>query len=476
MRRTDLKNAFGPIPEDCYRALMSAAHSVQEEKIVKRKVSVALAMTLALVLIVGAAFALVTWRDTARQIVETEQTDGYFEDWPVATKADLVRALVEQGYVEKSAEIGRLLDGALADAEAGRVADAALAAFTGQEVSEISFMGIMEAAWGPFERWTKEEQAWYSQLMTDMGIQKEDHTLYVEPEGAVDEARAIAIARREIAKGYGVTESALDGYPITTSFQVPEFAEPGDKQPYWQVEFWAPEGMPQEERLFPTSFWVFIHPETGALPEPVEVLMGPLQEYKARAFELDLQNQAALSFDASIASIEGMAAFRETWEPRLPELAAAGQSEPGVVYRPRFLQSMARLIPEIGLPGGTDISRDEALEKARETVMAELGWPRETMDLFVTSGEVYLTPQDLGRPVYQFLFAGKRITAQEWNAQAQKAHEAYWETLYAAFGGPEHTPRYVSVRIDAQTGTAAEAPRVLYNLEGTDDWDLMVPR
>ena len=270
MKCNELQNAFGPIPEDCYRALMAAAGGVKEETTVKKKISFVLVMVLVLILAAGVAIALASWQNTARDIVVTEKESGYFETWPVDKKVELAAAVVEHGFVEMTGEAEKLRSGSLPEEEAKRIAESVLSTFTGREVSEISFMEIMQATWGPFEKWTREEQAWYSQLMVDAGLQGQDHTLYAMPEGPVDEQKAISIARREIAKGYGVGEEALEGYEIITSFQVPEFVT--DQQAWWSVEMRATDAILSMDRLF-SSFWVFIHPETGELYESVDSLI-----------------------------------------------------------------------------------------------------------------------------------------------------------------------------------------------------------
>ncbi|MDR0896354.1 MAG: hypothetical protein LBN04_00705 [Oscillospiraceae bacterium] len=263
---------------------------VMGEKMMKRKTSIALVFAMVLVLVAGIALAVVlSLRDAGRQVVQTEQTEGYYAQWPIDKKTALVGALVELGYAENTAEVAQLLSGALAEAEATRVADGAMTAFTGLAVSEISFMEIMEAAWGPFGQWTAEDQAWSSQLMVDMGIQQADHTLYVMPEGAIDEVAAIAIARAEMAKGYGIDEATLDLFQMEVSFQVPEFvAAAGDTQAWWYVGFFRPENMPEGKRaLYDTE--LFIHPDTGALYEPIEYLIAVRDQMRAEYNEAILQ-------------------------------------------------------------------------------------------------------------------------------------------------------------------------------------------
>lgn len=441
--------------------LRSSQGTMKEEPIMRRKLSFVLVCILTLILLAGVALAIVSFRDTARQIVETEQQNGYYEAWPADKKIALVKAIIDQGYVEKTQATDRLLAGSLSAVEAGRIADQVLVTFTGRDVAEISFMEIMIAAWGPLSQWTVDEQAWYSQLMVEMGQQGEDHTLYIQPEGSVDEKEAVAIARREIAKAYSVVESALDVYALSTSFQVPEFASEGDNQAYWMVEYTVPKDMPEASRLFPESFWVFIHPDTGALLEPVDSLRDALQEQMDSAFEIDLTMQVADSFKASCASLEGMAAFRQKWEPKLAVLVKAGQVPGSKAYDPGLGQNIARLIPRIGMPEAGDIEKNAALENARQCIAALPGFPETQRDYLVLAVEAYIRPDNGDVPLYHFIFSLPRITQSLTNAQENEFFNRR-DAYDTAFGGKTLSPDHISIRIDARTGAQVGDPLVLY--------------
>ncbi len=458
MKRNELEKAFGPVPEECYRALMTAARSVNEKEIImKKKVSFVLVVVLVLALAAGVALALTTLRDTGRQIVETEQEAGYFENWPAEKKAALVKALAEQGYVEKTEAVKKLLSGEVKDAEAGKISDEALRTFTGREVSEISFMEIMTAAWGPFEQWPKEEQAWYSQLMTDMGLQKEDHTLYVLPEGPVDEAKAIAIARREIAKGYGVEESVLDAYDVTTSFQVPEDSvATGDKQAYWAVDYWAPESMPEGTHLF-YNFWVYIHPETGELRESVESMLESKRAYEEEALRrrsdpLMIRMREfgeAHGARQQASSLEAKAFWSQTLAEDILKRYA---QEPG------FLNVMDVAFSSFtyGLPDGKALPQEKALDMAGKALISQMGRKEEELHFFLDNPDVFYDITDTDKPLWKFFFHAPRIYSND------EAMAYYGETV--------RVPNY-KVELDARTGEIIAVYAVdLKDIDTLEDW------
>ena len=462
MRRNELKNAFGPIPDDCYHALMTAAYGLKEETVVKRKISFVLVMVLVLALAAGVALALTSLRDTGRQIVQTEQEAGYFEDWPAEKKTALVTALAEQGYVKKTEAVEKLLAGKLKDAEAGKTADEALSTFTGREVSEISFMIIMEAAWGPFDQWSKEEQAWYSQLMIDMGLQKEDHTLCVLPEGPVDEAKAIAIARREIAKAYGIEESVLDAYDVTTSFQVPEDSvATGDKQAYWAVDYWAPESMPEETRLF-YSFGVYIHPETGELRESAESMLA-----SRRAHEEDAARWRSDPFmiklrefsEAHGAYMQGVSLeAKALWSKTLAEemLKRYAQEPDFFGVRDAAFSSFT-----YGLPDDKALTQEKALELAGKALVDPLGRKEEEIKFYTHRKDIYYDVTNPEKPLWKFFFH---------MPNPYDSDEAFGDEVLAYYDQNIRLSNY-KVELDARTGEITAAyPVDLKDVDTLEDW------
>lgn len=431
------------------------------EKVMKKKISTALVFAIILVLVAGAALAVaISLRDTGKQVLEIEQSEGYYSDWSIESKIALVSALVELGYTEKTAEVEQLLSGSLPKGDAARIADEAVVVFAGVDLGEISYMAIMEAAWGPFERWTTDEQAWDSQLRADMGLQGADHTLYVQPTGPIDEAGAVAIARAEIAKGFGVDPSTLDAYQYTRSFQVPEFAQEGDLQPYWYIAYSAPESMSEETRLFDT-FWVFIHPVTGELLESVESLRESFRAYEAEvlahqtdplAIEINAFFEAhGLRFREF--SLEAKALWSETIRPKM---IAKQQAKPGFFTDKDF--ATAAFV--YGLPDDTVLSEEQALEIAQKALIDPLGRKADELYFFMAHLNVYYDITDEEKPLWKFFFQPAGIY------DSNKALAAQALSYY----GEERVPNF-KVEIDALTGEVIAAYAVDFaDLNTVEDW------
>lgn len=236
---------------------------------VKRKISVALVLTICIFAIATTAAAVITIREIGQHVARQQKESGYFAYWDTQHKITLIRALLEQKYMQPTPDTTLLLEGKQNDKDANATADRILSAYTGKSADSINFLSIMQVPMGTADTWTYAEKAWYSQLMREVGLEGEGVTFYTMPQGKLNEQDALAIARREVALGYGVPESQLDAYKVSVSFEVPEAAEPGDSQGWWRVEFAAPDGMDEQTRLF-ILFPVFVHPETGALMHSVQ--------------------------------------------------------------------------------------------------------------------------------------------------------------------------------------------------------------
>ncbi|MDR2506350.1 MAG: hypothetical protein LBD16_09650 [Oscillospiraceae bacterium] len=469
MKRSELKNAFAPMPNDCYQALTTATRRIYESKediVVKKKFSVALAVALVLVLLGGIALAVSSWRDAARQIVVNEQADGPYENWPTAKKAALVRAIVDQGFMQKTKEIDDLLNDKLTLGQADKVANETLVAFTGLEVSEISFMIIMEGAWGPFSQWTLEEQAWYSRLMADTGLQGDDHTLYVMPENpAIDEAEAIAIARREIAEGFGVPEETLDGYTLTVAYQVPELAFEGDEpnQPYWYVCYEAPSDMSADSRLF-TMFELFVNSETGELPYTVESQLAARDEWETYLNDSLIKEIQQFGDDHGVywegMSVESKALWSETLRPKILAKLAVDPD----FFRSIQMEAMVAFI--YGTPDETALIQDQAMKLAENVLIETFNRKPDEIRFYTAIVDTYYDVTNPDKPLWKFFFRAPRLWG---NAEAI----AYYGDP-SEIDGKIRTVNY-KVEIDARTGELVTAFEVeMKDVETVEDWMKMM--
>ncbi|MDR1262775.1 MAG: hypothetical protein LBK46_04705 [Oscillospiraceae bacterium] len=244
----------------------------------------------------------------------------------------------------------------------------------------------MEAAWGPFDGWTIEQKAWFSQLRVEMGVQGVDHDLYLMPEGKVNEAQAVAIARRELASGYGVDESVLDGYVIKTSFLIPgSLPEDRDGQPYWAVTVAPPEGYAPPEYTPVIIMTVYVHPETGELRDSVESRLAhrnaiePPRQDALNVAARELIEQADY-MPLWGRTLEQQAEFTAKVKPLVDAMLAIGDLS-AVTYDGEVDYSIiAEATYVFGLPSSKDISEEVAASIAIEEFDAREAYDYRTLE------------------------------------------------------------------------------------------------
>ncbi len=162
-------------------------------------------------------------------------------------------------------------------------------------------------------------------------------------------------------------------------------------------------------------------------------------------------------------TMEDMVAYREAWLPYLQEfealLADQKGTSPNVFYQ--FAYAFGQ---DIRLPEEDSVLLDTALNTATQSILSLPGWTKEHLDFFDLSTQVYYISSQLGQPVYQFIFSRRSSAAPQYINFAWDVYEKqYLKPLYARFGGSEDsTPQYISVRVDAKTGSVLEEPNVQF--------------
>ncbi len=419
--RQRLKSAFDTtlsgIQGDPWLAQRVLAEAKGDVK-VKKKLSFGLSLIIALVLIAATALAYVTLRETAQIIAQTEQENGNFAQWPVEKKIMVVTALSEEGYIEKTDLIEKLYEGGLEQEEINRIADEAISNFVGQDAEEVGFLTIMQAAWGPFDQWTNEERAWYSQVMESVGLEMDGKTFYVEPTGAIDEQKAVEIVRSELAKGYGVDESSLDSYSYIVSFQIPESAESGDKQPYWYVAYSAPDSMPQKNRLF-DSMELFVHPETGKLLQSVEEMREILANLPRRPSNELYQAIGSFNDRAEEMGVytfrkwplELRAEYSQEITPKVKSVIESGDLTDLMNCGSVDVSVIAQSTYIYGVPQEDSIAQDDACALAKVALEEKYNLPGEILEKYEEIG-IYYDITDPVTPLWKFFYNPKSLPVQ----------------------------------------------------------------
>lgn len=448
-----LNTTLSGLRDDPWLAQRVIAEAKGEIK-VKRKISVGLVFIFVLMMIAATALAAVTIREIAQMMAQTEQEVGRFVDWPVEKKTAVIAALTEQDYIRESEDARRLIEGSLSPDDANRTADALISDFTGRHIEDVSFLVIMQAAWGPFDTWSDENRAWYSALMEDVGVESDGKTVYALPEGEITRERAVEIATKAIVEGTGIEESALQNYNIIVNFQVPEFAEEGDKQPYWYVMVEAKENAPDNPF---SAIELFVHPQTGELLESVEdilerwanlprqpdnALYRAIREYSERAKEM-----GAYSFREWPLALR--AAYSQEINPMVQAILDSGDLTELMNCGSPDLSVIAQSSYVYGMPDERAIPQEDAYALAKAALMKSYALPA---DLFEKYSQVNVYYDITHSPRWKFFFNPNALDAEQLD------------------GGYDHPLCKVclKVEIDAYTGETLHTERFDFQLSDHD--------
>lgn len=421
-------------------------------KQVKRKLSAGLAIAMVLVMLAVTALAVATLREVAQMIAKTEQDTGNFAFWPLEKKRVVIEALADQGYIGEADALRQLREGG-AD-EADGAADALIEAFTGAKADEIGFMAIMQAAWGPFDTWSDEDRAWYSAVMEDAGVESDGKTVYVLPDGEISKEQAVEIATNAIVEGLGIDEAVLANYNLVVNFQVPEFAEAGDEQPYWYVMYDAKENSP--DNPFPT-IELFVHPRTGALLESVEEIREnwanlPRRPDNALYQDIDAYYERARALGADIFEewpLELRAAFSQDIAPRVRAIVQSGDLTNLMNCGSPDLSVILPSFHVYGVPDESAVAQEDAYAAATAALTDAFGVPA---GLFPQYSKVFVYYDVTSAPVWRFIFNCNMLDARQFED---------------GFDDPALSICY-RVEIDARTGEPVHIERFGFRLAQDD--------
>lgn len=151
-----------------------------------KKISRILTLVLALVLAVaGAGAEMATWQEVGTKVAPLAKAHGQYTDWDLETKMQLIQLLEDLGELYDIDEVGTLLgeeSDMLDNDRKNELCDQIMAQFVGGRVETVTLNSILETLHGNIGSWTMRDRKWYSDLLTQNGIENETGTNYVLPE------------------------------------------------------------------------------------------------------------------------------------------------------------------------------------------------------------------------------------------------------------------------------------------------------
>ena len=404
---------------DQYFADMDAHPSLQSKILaqtrgdvkVKKKLSVGFVVLVVLVLAVVTALAAITLNALYENAIQKEGESGLIQNWSAEDQITLVDWMVDAGIELDADKVAQLQDTSLSEEEKGALAMEIIADYYPARDGILTTIDIIAKDKGPLGTWSLEDKAWYSdmQIKYNNGVTNTKNTLPGESD--LSEAAATRIAFDYYQTEYGLTEDYLQSARTENYFQECVIDDQGTIGHRWRLNFY-----------FEGNDW----------PLSIELSPDGSVVWASAPYERTWRDDwYDTMMEDDFWTIEGLYRFKQEWEPKVKQLQETGElkdSGGDLLYL---------LSKPFALPRTTDLSRDEALEKANAAILAQNKMTQAILRFFTTR-EAYRT-DDPNRPAYWFVYI--------WSYDEQVRREAsarHYET--------GDVPYMMIVQIDAATG------------------------
>lgn len=180
MKQHNLKD-YARIPEHISQSYIRAAHNLQEEPMVKRKISMALVVAIIMVLITVTAIAavLLSGKEFVQEVMVPKAQESQMESWTEDEVREILRVAEENGLQLTEEQKTQLLD------RGGYYKEELMRIFVKLDLGDQP------------STWSIEDQAWYSQMLIDIGLNTESSTALPE-EGEATETETLAVVQARI--------------------------------------------------------------------------------------------------------------------------------------------------------------------------------------------------------------------------------------------------------------------------------------
>lgn len=387
-------------------------------KKVKKKLSMAMILTIVTILITATAVAAtLIWDKYVIDLKKREQSQGEYAQWEIQSKQDLIKSLIEMGYIQESDETRKLLDDTTNKDEQEKIADKLMMLLTNQtDIKEINADIITYSIFGPESTWTSEQRVWWQQVTNMFRNTESDIDSFVLPDkGDLPESQAIAIAKAAILKAYELPADALDkARPVANMYVTKE--RPDYRR--WDIQFQIyKEGTSDYlERVYTAV----VDMSGNVIEDPdlnVPNLESMAENYKKELLRKEQLDQSPIiQIYQKYVKESGMTAIRE-WtietkaayskEIRHLVVSAIKDGSFKAYYDketgPTERTIIASTFFEYGLPDKQSVQIKEALDLAKKTVKDMLGFT----DKGITDNLViypYFDITDANKPLWRFVF------------------------------------------------------------------------
>ncbi len=381
-------------------------------KKVKKKLSVAMVLTIIIITMAATAIAAtLVWEKYVMDVKKREQSQGAYASWEIKNKQDLVKSLVDMGYIEESDETRQLFNDTTGKDEQEKIADKLMMLLTKQtDAKEINADIITYSIFGPESTWTSEQRVWWQQV-TNMFRNAEDDTDSFVPAGKDDlpETQAVAIAKAAIIKAYELPADALEQAQAVADMYVTK-ARPDYRR--WMIQFQMIK--PGTENYVESVYAAVVDNKGTVIADP-DVSM-PHVEETAAAYKSPKETTSSQLADEYYAmaekagnpnlqgwSLEEKAEFSNKMRDRILTALEQGRLQDLKRGESPVMVMIAAAHYVYGIPDALAISADDALKAARKAIRESGGYSEQEAESFHQSGMFY-DVTDSEKPVWRFVF------------------------------------------------------------------------
>lgn len=204
---------------------------IKGEKVVNKKVSLALVFVLILLLTGTVAIAATILNLHIEKAMDIAAEKGEFVDWELDDKIALINAMNEAEIHLPQEKLSIVLDADSSDEERDRVATELLVDIYGSE-EHISHFTIASHDWGDPRQWTLEQQVWFWETLREKGLYTGKIKYLLPDETDLTRDQVVMIAKQAVQDAYALPEEIVQGYDADVTFFT---IEGTDVAPRWRV-------------------------------------------------------------------------------------------------------------------------------------------------------------------------------------------------------------------------------------------------
>ena len=200
---------------------------------VKKKISTAFALVMALMVLTATAVAAtLLWKDAGEKVAPLESQNGYYDTWDAQAKVALVKALFDLDELKDNPDAQRLLTADLTEAEQSDLADQIMTAYVNGAADTVTLASILEKLHGPIESWPMEDRVWYNGLLAENNLLTSEDMPYALPAGEELTQQQAVERATDFLERMGAGDLGT-GSVEATMYQEPRDAWTGDTQVGW---------------------------------------------------------------------------------------------------------------------------------------------------------------------------------------------------------------------------------------------------